>query len=223
MSDLFHEDVPDEYICLAAQVMEVGNWHTYQVLTKRSERMRDLLGSKLQFAGHLPHILWGVSVENKKHGLPRIDNLRKAPVTVRFLSIEPLMEDLGPISLNGISWVIVGGESGHGARLMDVAWVLSIRDQYRRAGVPFIFKQWGGSTKKRAGRTLEGRTYDEMPTRVQHPVPKRERCLELIAEIEAGWLVHHQRKAADRQASARRIGDEGCVGRTAQVVSPRFE
>jgi protein gp37 len=164
MSDLFHRDVADDYIADVVRVMERANWHTFQVLTKRSERMRDLLATKFKDASALPHIWWGVSVENKKHGLPRIDHLRDAPAKVRFLSIEPLLEDLGQINLDGIHWVIVGGESGPGARRMDEAWVLSIRDQCRQARVPFFFKQWGGVRKKEAGRTLDGRTYDEMPT-----------------------------------------------------------
>jgi len=163
MSDLFHEDIPDEYVLDVVRVMQMANWHTYQVLTKRSERMRDLLQTKLAAAANEPHIWWGVSVENKKHGLPRIDGLRAAPARVRFLSIEPLLEDLGPINLDGIHWVIVGGESGAGARPMDKAWVVSIRDQCERASVPFFFKQWGGVRKGKAGRELDGQTYDGFP------------------------------------------------------------
>src|SRR5436305_1480108 len=136
MSDLFHEDIPDDYVLSVVGIMEQANWHTYQVLTKRSERMRDLLQTKLASAGEQPHIWWGVSVENRKHGLPRIDHLRAAPGKVRFLSIEPLLEDLGPINLEGIHWVIVGGESGPGARPMEKDWVVSIRDQCQKAGVP---------------------------------------------------------------------------------------
>ena len=109
MSDLFHKEVADDYILSVVKVMQVANWHTYQVLSKRSERMRDLLSTKLKDAASLPHIWWGVSVENKKHGLPRIEHLRQAPAAVRFLSIEPLLEDLGPINLDGISWVPVPG------------------------------------------------------------------------------------------------------------------
>src|SRR4030081_2583078 len=113
MSDLFHKDVPDEYIEQTARVMRKANWHTYQVLTKRSERLRDLLKTKLKSASGDRHIWWGVSVENKKHGLPRIEHLQNAPAAVRFLSIEPLLEDLGKFDLAGIHWAIVGGESGH--------------------------------------------------------------------------------------------------------------
>jgi len=111
----------------------------------------------------LPHVWYGVSVENKKHGLPRVRALRETPAQVRFLSVEPLLEDLGRIELGGIDWVIVGGESGPGARPMQERWVLSIRDQCERSGVAFFFKQWGGTRKHLTGRTLQGRTYDELP------------------------------------------------------------
>jgi protein gp37 len=185
MSDLFHKDVSDEYILAVAKVMELANWHTYQVLTKRSERMLEMLSGNLKHASALPHVWWGVSVENKKHGLPRIDHLRQAPASIRFLSIEPLLEDLGAVNLEGISWVIVGGESGHGARPMEEEWVLSIRKQCRQGKVPFFFKQWGGWNKKAAGRLLEGRTYDEMPPRVQNPVPDRKERQATVEQIEA--------------------------------------
>lgn len=163
MSDLFHDQVPDGYIERVANVMAQANWHTFQVLTKRSERLKLLLNSKLRFFAELPHIWWGVSVENRKHGLPRIEHLRSAQARVRFLSVEPLLEDLGSLDLRGISWVIVGGESGLGARPMHKEWVLSIRDKCRTESVPFFFKQWGGVRKARNGRMLEGRTYDEFP------------------------------------------------------------
>jgi protein gp37 len=170
MSDLFHENVPDEYITKVVEVMESANWHTYQVLTKRSERMRNLLKTKFRSAGLEPHIWWGVSVENQKHGLPRIAHLRQAPARIRFLSIEPLLEDLGHVDLRGISWVIVGGESGPSARPMKKKWVIDIRDQCRRANIPFFFKQWGGVRKSEMGRQLNGRTYDEMPSRSNIPL-----------------------------------------------------
>jgi protein gp37 len=184
MSDLFHEDVPDDYVSSIARVMQTANWHTYQVLTKRSERLRDLLQTTLTAAATEPHIWWGVSVENRKHGLSRIDHLRAAPARVRFLSVEPLLEDLGEINLEGIHWVIVGGESGAGARPMQKEWVLSIRDQCERALVPFFFKQWGGVRKSKAGRDLDGRTYDEMPTRVKLPVLANSTRLAAVAEVE---------------------------------------
>jgi len=164
MSDLFHDKVPDTYIESVADVMIRADWHTYQVLTKRADRLRDLLETKLRFAAAKPHIWWGTSVENKKHGVPRIEHLRSAPASVRFLSIEPLLEDLGALDLVGIHWVIVGGESGPGARLMKRQWVVSIRRQCRQQNVSFFFKQWGGVRKSKTGRLLDGRTYDDMPT-----------------------------------------------------------
>jgi protein gp37 len=163
MSDLFHDGVSDDYIAEVAAVMVRANWHTYQILTKRSARMRMLLTSRLKFAADQPHIWWGVSVESRQYGLPRIKDLQSSPVSVRFLSIEPLLENLGELDLTGIHWVIVGGESGFGARPMRREWVISIRSQCRAANVPFFFKQWGGIHKARNGRTLDGRTYNEMP------------------------------------------------------------
>jgi len=185
MSDLFHESVPDEYIVAVARVMTAANWHTYQVLTKRSDRLRELLNTSLRFAAKQKHIWWGVSAENKKYGLPRIENLQKADAAVRFLSIEPLLEDLGKFDIDGIDWVIVGGESGPGARPMKKEWVVSVRDQCRRAGVPFFFKQWGGVRKKMAGRKLDGKTYDEFPQRVCHPVLATDECVSLASQFEA--------------------------------------
>ena len=164
MSDLFQPGVPDDYVVKVAEIMSAAHWHTFQVLTKRSDRMRDLLNTKLQFAAHHTHIWWGVSVENQKHGLPRVEHLRASDVAVRFLSVEPLLEELGRVNLSGIHWVIVGGESGHGARPMEREWVVSVRRQCREARVPFFFKQWGGVHKSKAGRTLDGRTYNQMPT-----------------------------------------------------------
>ena len=164
MSDLFHQTVPDEYILKVARVMEEAHWHTFQVLTKRADRLnRMLAGLPAPFA-KLPTIWWGVSVENKKHGLPRIPLLRDAPAARRFLSIEPLLEDLGRVDLRGIDWVIVGGESGPGARPMEREWVVCLRGQCRAARVPFFFKQWGGVQKKKRGRILDGRVYNGFPS-----------------------------------------------------------
>jgi protein gp37 len=185
MSDLFHENVPDCYIQLVAEVMRVANWHTYQVLTKRSQRMGELLGSDLRGLGGQPHVWWGVSVENRRHGVPRIEHLRESRAAVRFLSVEPLLEDLGTLDLSGISWVIVGGESGHGARKMQSEWVENIRDQCRDTGVPFFFKQWGGVHKGRAGRSLDGRTYDEMPALSSNPIVPVSIRVEHILAIES--------------------------------------
>jgi len=185
MSDLFHEAVPDNYIAAVAQVMVAAKWHTYQVLTKRSDRLRKLLNTKLRFAAEQEHIWWGVSVEDKKYGLPRIEDLRNANAEVRFLSVEPLLEDMGRLDLRGIDWMIVGGESGAGARPMKKEWVLPLRDQCKHSGVPFFFKQWGGVRKAKAGRRLEGKTYDEFPKRVRHPMMSAEHCVSVARNIEA--------------------------------------
>lgn len=174
MSDLFHERVPDDYIVNVARVMVAANWHTYQVLTKRAHRMAQMLKTKLQFAAEQHHIWWGVSVENRRHGLPRIDLLRESPAKVRFLSIEPLLEDLGAINLGQIQWAIVGGESGPGARPMKPEWVRNIQAQCHSRGVAFFFKQWGGVRKAETGRSLDGRTYSEFPTRREAQVPALE-------------------------------------------------
>jgi protein gp37 len=163
MSDLFHPEVPDGYIEEVARVMIEGNWHQYQILTKRAQRLRSLLSTRLRFATVDRHIWWGVSVEDRKYGIPRIDELRNAPASIRFLSIEPLLEDLGGIDLSGIDWVIVGGESGWGARKLEEGWVQSVLNQCRKQGVRFFFKQWGGVNKKATGRSLNGQTYDELP------------------------------------------------------------
>ncbi|HWW61477.1 MAG TPA: phage Gp37/Gp68 family protein, partial [Thermoanaerobaculia bacterium] len=166
MSDLFHDDVPDEYIVRVAKVMLRAHWHVFQILTKRSERMRDALNTYLREAAEAEHIWWGVSVEDRKFGLPRIVDLQRSDARVRFLSVEPLLEDLGDMDLSGISWVIVGGESGPGARSMHPTWVDNVFRQCRAQRVSFFFKQWGGTRKKSAGRMLHGRTYDEMPAGV---------------------------------------------------------
>jgi len=187
MSDLFHDGVPDDYICAVAKVMVAAKWHTYQVLTKRSERLQNLLNSKLGFAASQAHIWWGVSVEDRKYGLPRVRDLQDAHAAVRFLSVEPLLEDVGKLNLCGISWVIVGGESGPGARPMKKEWVVSVRDQCRGARVPFFFKQWGGVRKGASGRKLDGRTYDEFPRRVSHPVLGPFECVSLAADMESAF------------------------------------
>lgn len=161
MSDLFHEDVPDEYVARVFDVIRECPQHQFQVLTKRAERLEALAPSLRP-----PQNVWlGVSVENAQYTW-RIDHLRRAPARVRFLSIEPLLGPIAQLYLDGIHWVIVGGESGYRARAMDVEWVRDIRDQCRRARVPFFFKQWGGVQKSKNGRTLDNQTWDEMP-RVQ--------------------------------------------------------
>jgi protein gp37 len=184
MSDLFHKDVSDDYVASVVRVMLTANWHTYQVLTKRSERLAAMLEGSLHDAAQAEHIWWGVSVEDRQHGLPRIEHLRRAPAKVRFLSIEPLLEDLGEVDLTGINWVIVGGESGPGARPLEKAWVVSIRDRCRTAGIPFFFKQWGGVRKSKAGRHLDGQTYDERPGQSKHPIASPARRKAWIGELE---------------------------------------
>jgi len=169
MSDLFHENVPDAFIQNVFDVIAQTPRHTYQILTKRAERLPRFFKNY-----KAPDNAWiGTSVENRKHGLPRIDLLRNIPARVRFLSVEPLLEDLGNIDLRGIHWVIVGGESGPCARPMQQEWVLGIQRQCERQKVAFFFKQWGGwgadgkkRAKKRNGRLLLGKTWDEMPTQL---------------------------------------------------------
>ncbi len=158
MSDLFHDEVPTDYINGVFDVMRHATWHQYQVLTKRSERVREM-SKELPWG---PQIWMGVSVESEKYAF-RIDDLRRTGAHVKFLSLEPLLGPLKKLNLRGIDWAIVGGESGPGARLMDPSWVIDLRDQCLRAGVPFFFKQWGGVQKRKMGRTLDGRTWDEMP------------------------------------------------------------
>ena len=190
MSDLFQDAVADSYIAAVAEVMLLTPWHTYQVLTKRSTRLEALLRKQLRSAADAEHIWWGVSVEDRKYGLPRIDNLRDAPARTRFLSIEPLLEDIGELDLRGIDWVIVGGESGPGARPMKKDWVRAIRRSCRAAGVHFFFKQWGGVQKGKHGRVLDGRTYDEIPELSKKPFPTRPERLDLIrttARLADAW------------------------------------
>jgi protein gp37 len=171
MSDLFHKNVPTSFVIEVARVMQQSNWHIFQVLTKRANRLNELLSGSLRFVAEAPHIWWGVSVEDRKYGVPRIDLLRRSRARVKFLSVEPLLEDLGEIDLAGIDWVIVGGESGPGARPMKMEWVTSIRDQCFAAGIPFFFKQWGGVQKSKHGRILDGMTYDQFPEKVTADIP----------------------------------------------------
>jgi protein gp37 len=159
MSDLFHNDVPANFIRQAFDIMLRANWHRFQVLTKRSDRLLEL-NSELPWAAH---IWMGVSVESADYTF-RIEHLRQTNAKLKFLSLEPLLGPLHDLDLEGIHWAIVGGESGPGARPMPLEWVIDIREQCLRAGVPFFFKQWGGVNKKRSGRILEGRTWDQMPS-----------------------------------------------------------
>jgi protein gp37 len=166
MSDLFHEEVPFDYIEEVFNIIEVSKQHTFQILTKRADRMAEFF-----YAKKAPPNAWlGVSVEDKKYGVPRIEYLRNINAAIRFLSVEPLLEDIGTIDLTSIHWVIVGGESGSNARPMKIEWVDSIRAQCEQNSISFFFKQWGGwgadgvkRAKKYNGRNLHGRTWDEMP------------------------------------------------------------
>ncbi len=165
MSDLFHKNVPLEYIQQVFDVMKRAHWHRFQVLTKRSERLAEL-SSHLEWS---PNIWMGVSVESQKY-VYRIDDLRQTNAKIKFLSLEPLIGSLKNLELSGIDWAIVGGESGYGARPIQEDWVIEIRNQCQKAGVAFFFKQWGGVNKKKTGRLLEDRTWDEMPEEKAHTV-----------------------------------------------------
>jgi protein gp37 len=159
MSDLFHEAIPIEFILRIFDTMQRAKWHRFQILTKRSERM-------LQLSPQLPwssHIWMGVTVEDKKF-IYRIEHLKNTDAKVKFLSLEPLLSSITNLNLNGINWVIVGGESGPKARPMKKEWVVDIKNQCQSEKVPFFFKQWGGINKKRAGRELEGRIWNETPS-----------------------------------------------------------
>ncbi len=164
MSDLFHESVPDDFIRKVFATMAANPQHTFQILTKRSERL-SRLGRRLTW----PDNVWmGVSVEDRK-AVNRIDELRRTPAKVRFLSLEPLIGPLPRLNLDGIAWVIVGGESGPGARPMKEEWVQDLLRQCHKVGIAFFFKQWGGIFKARHGRLLNNRTYDELPAALRHP------------------------------------------------------
>ena len=158
MSDLYHREVPEEYIHKVFNIMNCAYWHTFQVLTKRSERLSDL-DKRLEWT---PNIWMGVSVENLDYSF-RIKHLRSTGAKLKFLSLEPLLGPIPNLPLDGIDWVIVGGESGPRARPMDKSWVTDIRDQCLKARVPFFFKQWGGFNKKKNGRDLDGQIWDQMP------------------------------------------------------------
>jgi len=164
MSDLFHENVPDDYIRRVFDVMVKADWHCFQILTKRAERLDDI-GSKLPWT---PNIWMGVSVENSA-SLPRIDHLRNTGAHLKFISFEPLLGPILNLDLKSIDWVIVGGESGPGARTMKESWVLDIKRNCVNNRVPFFFKQWGGFNKKKTGRLLEGRVWDERPVFTSNP------------------------------------------------------
>ena len=171
MSDLFHKEIPQSHIASVFDTMERANWHTYQVLTKRSSLLQKFVNDRYQNTPAPKHIWLGVSVEDEK-AATRIAHLKAANASVRFLSIEPLLAPVGKLSLKGIDWVIVGGESGPRARPIDEKWIIDIRNQCVRAGVAFFFKQWGGSSPKAGGRLLEGREWNQFPkppkTKLKH-------------------------------------------------------
>ena len=172
MSDLFHKKIPQRFISAVFDTMERADWHTYQILTKRSSLMQHFINERYQDKSAPPHMWLGVSVENAQ-ATSRIAHLRKANASVRFLSVEPLIAPVGRLDLDDIAWVIVGGESGWGARPMKAEWALDVRDQCVDAGVPFFFKQWGGRSPKAAGRLLEGREWNEFPPAGHYCAPCR--------------------------------------------------
>lgn len=167
MSDLFHEEILAAFIEKVFAVMMAASWHVFQILTKRADRLADIAAT-LTWP---PNVWMGVSIETARYAW-RVDRLRAVPAAVRFLSIEPLLGPMGGLDLRDIDWVIVGGESGPGARPLNPDWVRDIRQQCQNSGVPFFFKQWGGVQKKKAGRTLDGRTWDEMPELNQRVSPR---------------------------------------------------
>src|ERR1700730_5949567 len=162
MSDLFHKDIPEDFIERVFDTMEQADWHIYQVLTKRSSLMRDFVNERYRKESAPSHIWLGVSVEDHQ-ALSRIEHLKKANASVRFLSLEPLLESLGHLDLSGIDWVIAGGESGPHWRPVQLEWVRDIRDQWLKAKVAFFFKQWGGVRPKSGGSTLDGRNWFQYP------------------------------------------------------------
>jgi len=165
MSDLFHKDVSENFIQKVFSIMEKASWHTFQILTKRSDRLFEMD----KYIDWQENVWMGVSVENNDYTF-RIEHLRNTHSKIKFLSLEPLLSNLSNLNLSDIDWVIVGGESGPKARPMNPTWVMNIKDQCREYDVPFFFKQWGGKNKKKAGRLLNGRTWDELPRNVLIPI-----------------------------------------------------
>jgi protein gp37 len=202
MSDLFQEAIPDVYIERVFEVMARADWHTYQVLTKRADRMQAWMERAPEHLRNLPHVWLGVSVEDRKYGLPRILHLRSTPARIHFLSVEPLLEDLGDFCLDGIEWVIAGGESGAGARRMDPAWIRSLRDRCAAHRVPFFFKQWGGVQKNKAGRVLDGLTHDEQPDTTRKGAPGLRERRALSAAMESASLLLTPRRLPEVRDAA---------------------
>jgi len=187
MSDLFHKNIPRALITAVFDTMEQADWHIYQVLSKRSSLLQKFINDRYKDRAAPAHMWFGVSVENKQ-ATSRIVHLQKTRASVRFLSIEPLIAPVGELTLDNIHWVIVGGESGPGARPMKPEWAIDIRNQCVTARVPFFFKQWGGVRKSKAGRELDRRTYDEFPERRQFPVPDLEFRRNALERLEAELL-----------------------------------
>jgi protein gp37 len=187
MSDLFHELVPDSFVYEVFGRMEQADWHSYQILTKRPERMAEVVAAyyrRQRAPRPIPHVWLGVSIENDRWAA-RADALRATPAAVRFISAEPLLGPLPSLSLTGIDWLIVGGESGVGARPMHSAWVRMLRDHAVRQGVAFFFKQWGGRTPKAGGRELDDRTWDQYPVIKTRAADVRRREVQVSLEPEA--------------------------------------
>lgn len=170
MSDLFQKEIPKEYVSAVFDTMEKADWHIYQVLTKRSTILQKFISDRYKARKPPSHIWFGVSIESEQ-AKSRIAHLQRATAGVRFLSVEPLIAPVGKLNLKGIHWVIVGGESGPGARPMERKWVIDIRNQCLAAKVPFFFKQWGGRSPKTGGRLLDGKEWNQFPTK-QIAVPK---------------------------------------------------
>jgi protein gp37 len=164
MSDLFHKEIPSSFVDQVFETMEQANWHVFQVLTKRSSLLRRYVNRRYAGGHAPPHIWLGVSVEDRQ-SLSRIRHLVDSAASVRFVSFEPLLEDLGAVNLSGIHWAIAGGESGPQARALQADWVRALRDQCRAADVAFFFKQWGGATPKAGGNRLDGRQWQQYPGR----------------------------------------------------------
>ena len=205
MSDLFHPGIPDTFVVQVAEVMMKANWHTYQVLTKRASRLEQLLSGPLKFATGSSHIWWGVSVEDIKHGVPRIAHLKNTAAAIKFLSVEPLLEDLGEVNLSGIDWVIVGGESGRGARPLEESWVVNLLEYCEKCEIPFFFKQWGGVNKKKNGRKLGGKTYDQFPTAKKAFIPSRAERQDMMAVLEQGFIKTNELLQIEDRPIKRRV------------------
>lgn len=198
MTDLFNDDIPDGYIVDVFRVMVVARWHTFQVLTKRPARMERMVRSQLAFAAQADNIWWGVTVEDRKHGLPRLRVLQRMGVYLRFLSVEPLLEDLGEIDLGGIGWVICGGESGTAYRPMEREWAERLFFQCQRAEIPFFLKQWGGPLPRKGGHEWMGRReHREVPMLRRYPKPDRAKVAALKRELNEKYGLLPNGKPAD--------------------------